>query len=351
MTISLQSTQSDIDRKVKDAAERLLSVPVIYVRRIGGGLNGRVFQIKAEDGLQYAMKFYHSHDSDKRSRLTVEFSGLSLLWENGIRAVPRPIAINEDEGCALYSFIEGKRISSYEVTARDIADAVSFLAELKSLKTIGRNFGPASEAYFSLKDIDHNLEFRIDRLKAVEKTGEEYDALYDFLNGDLLPFRKTLMGWAGTKLSLADKIKDEGKILSPSDFGFHNALRDETGRIVFLDFEHFGWDDPAKTIADFLLHPAMELKRERKQQFVTETLDLFRENTWLKDRLKVLYPVFGIKWCLIFLNEFIPAEFDRRDFALTKTVSRRTVLQTQLLKATKMLNKIKRMYRNFPYET
>ena len=45
------------------------------------------------------------------------------------------------------------------------------------------------------------------------------------------------------------------RVLSPSDFGFHNALRRPDGTIVFVDFEYFGWDDPAKMMADAMLHP------------------------------------------------------------------------------------------------
>ena len=46
--------------------------------------------------------------------------------------------------------------------------------------------------------------------------------------------------------------------ISPSDFGFHNALRTNTGP-VFFDFEFSGWDDPAKTIIDFFFSLVFQL--------------------------------------------------------------------------------------------
>ena len=60
------------------------------------------------------------------------------------------------------------------------------------------------------------------------------------------------------KAPVEAELPVEQRTLSPSDFGFHNALRRPDGRVVFLDLEYFGWDDPAKMISDFLLHPALE---------------------------------------------------------------------------------------------
>ena len=44
------------------------------------------------------------------------------------------------------------------------------------------------------------------------------------------------------------------QVFSPSDFGFHNALLKDNGKLCFLDFEYFGRDDPVKLMADFIWH-------------------------------------------------------------------------------------------------
>ena len=49
------------------------------------------------------------------------------------------------------------------------------------------------------------------------------------------------------------ELEEDEKIISPSDFGLHNAKLGEDGKLAFFDFEYAGWDDPAKTIADFFL--------------------------------------------------------------------------------------------------
>ena len=51
----------------------------------------------------------------------------------------------------------------------------------------------------------------------------------------------------GQGVSWEQELLEQYRTLSPSDFGFHNALRTPAGTMVFLDFEYFGWDDPAKT--------------------------------------------------------------------------------------------------------
>ena len=116
-------------------------------------------------------------------------------------------------------------------------------------------------------------------------------------------------------VSFSQEILKRERTLSPSDFGFHNALRRSDGTIVFLDFEYFGWDDPAKTISDFLLHPAQNLDPSLKDHFLKKMLNSFSKSPFLQERLSVFYPLYALKWCLILLNEFLVSELQRRNFA------------------------------------
>ncbi len=356
MTISLKNKESSVDIDLKAIAGRLLSMPIISCERIGGGLNSRVYQLEAKNASKYILKFYYRDHSDQRDRLTAEFSSLTFLWQNGVRLIPRPIAMAQDEGCAIYEFIEGEKILPGGITSQDIECVIEFLKELKNLRNHRGIFPPSSEAFFSAQDINANIQMRVNRLKEIEETGEEYHALQNYLENDFVPFWETLIEWVKKNflesgVSFTESISENEKTLSPSDFGFHNALRDKRGRVIFLDFEYFGWDDPAKTISDFLLHPAMMLEESLKQQLVTGVLKLFKECEPLKHRVKILYPIFGLKWCLIFLNEFIPGDFRRRNFAQMEAINKRSIYQHQLLKAKNMLNAMKQTYREFPYDT
>ena len=105
------------------------------------------------------------------------------------------------------------------------------------------------------------------------------------------------------------------RTLSPSDFGFHNAIRRAGGRLVFLDLEYFGWDDPAKTAADFLLHPGMQLAGTLKRRFFSRIAAAFASVPTLPLRVRAVYPLFALKWCAILLNDFALEHRARRCFA------------------------------------
>jgi len=179
--------------------------------------------------------------------------------------------------------------------------------------------------------------------------------LHEFLENDLKPFWAVLLEWcrqklAETGISFDADIGLQERTLSPSDVGFHNALKNSDGRIIFLDFEYFGWDDPAKMISDFLLHPAMAFGEDLKKRFASGIFRAFQLNANLLRRLEIVYPLFGFKWCLIFLNEFIPGELKRRNFSRGNWNAKADLQREQLAKASQMLRFIQGVYRDFPYK-
>ena len=73
----------------------------------------------------------------------------------------------------------------------------------------------------------------------------------------------------------------------------------------FIDFEYFGWDDPAKFVSDFILHPSMNLNFRQKMYFVKNCYEFFSLDKSFNDRLRVSYFLYSICWCLILLNDFL----------------------------------------------
>ena len=216
-----------------------------------------------------------------------------------------------------------------------------------------RTLPAASEACFSIQAILENLQHRLARLPVDDNGTSRLTALQVFVKQEFHPTFDGIARWCTAALKqqglmCASELGLEERTLSPSDFGFHNALRRPDGRVVFLDFEYFGWDDPAKTVADFLLHPAMELSKDLKQRFFTEMLRRFDDQDTLARRVETVYPLFGLKWCLIFLNEFVPRDVQRRRFA-NRLVSSGDRQAEQLSKARRMLQKIREEHEHFPY--
>jgi len=341
---------------IKSIFSGLLGRDVTSVKRIGGGRNSQIYRLTCGRSATYAGKLYFRHGSDDRDRLDVEFSSLQFLWENRIRCIPQPIGADREHGYAVYEYVDGRKISAPEVTDSDIDYAVQFLARLKQLKSRKKswNFPPASEACFSVQAIVNNIELRLNRLSAIQNGGAQYQALHKFLANNLTPAYTEIIKWcqstlSQSEISFAADLGPEERMLSPSDFGFHNALRRSDGRIIFLDFEYFGWDDPAKMVSDFLLHPAMELSAEHKRRFLSGILNRFGDCRYLDRRVESVYPLFGLKWCLILLNEFIPEELLRRGFASKSELNINDLQTAQLSKARIMLSRIRRDYENFPY--
>ncbi len=356
MTTSLMENNQTI-AQVEDLAAKMLKRVSLRAKRIERGGNSRVFLLEADGETQrHVVKFYFRHPDDPRDRLEIEFSGFSFLWEQGITNIPRPVAVNRKEFCAVYEFIEGKKILPADITMKDIQCAVDFLSALKRLNNTARSshIAPASDACFSISAIVTGIERRLARLTKITAKGQEHEELGSFIEEDFKPFLGVLTQWAKEQCSkkhifFGSEISWEEKTLSPSDFGFHNALRAHDGRIVFLDFEYFGWDDPAKMIADFLLHPAMALSEPMKKAFVARILETFAENGQLAQRVKVVYPLLALKWCMIVLNEFVPGDFSRRVYAAGTPLDKAQVRRQQLSKARNLFNKIQETYENFPY--
>ena len=74
-----------------------------------------------------------------------------------------------------------------------------------------------------------------------------------------------------------------------------------------------------------------------------------RSNEDLVERIEIVYPLFGLKWCLILLNEFIPENLQRRHFASVAKINDSEILRQQLTKSRQMLERITDEYKVFPY--
>jgi hypothetical protein len=79
-----------------------------------------------------------------------------------------------------------------------------------------------------------------------------------------------------------------------------------------LDFEYFGWDDPAKAVADFVWHPAMTLDAQHVREFLAVSAATYGRDRAYTARLDAHVMLYGLRWSLIVLNEFLPERWARR---------------------------------------
>ncbi|HEV8022117.1 MAG TPA: hypothetical protein VGP41_12675 [Candidatus Lustribacter sp.] len=304
---------SPADRSGDDAvaaiAARLCGTDIAGIENCGGGGNNRVFRVQTRTGA-FALKSYGPADADNRDRLGHEFDGLRFLRSAGLgSAVPDALAVDRDARCALYEWIDGSVPAEHG--AAEVAAALRLLAALHGVRTApgAAELPIATEAVLRPADLVDQLQARYARLAEVSDPD-----LAAFLTGELRPEmdrRLAHLADAGASATL----EPAQRTLSPSDFGFHNALRRADGSLTFIDFEYFGWDDPVKLAADFLWHPAMRLSEAERLQFTGGINELYAGDPAFAARLAVYFPLYGIRWSLIILNEFLPERWARRAFA------------------------------------
>jgi len=310
------STTDGALAEATEIAQALAGAAVAVSRLVTGGRNSRIWRV-ASGGRAFALKQYPSRRDDPRDRLATEVGALRLMERYRIDTVPRVTAVDGEHGYALLSWIDG--IDVTEVSDADIDAAIVFLAAIHGLRSTpwAAEQPPAAEACLCGREIERQIQWRLARLRDAARG--EHEPI-DFVDNSVSPWiaaesRKALQAVTAAGLAFDVELPQEWRSLVPSDFGFHNSLRRPDGSLAFLDFEYFGWDDPVKLTADILLHPGRPLEPTQRQRFRQAATRLYGGDPAFASRLSAYLPLFGLRWVLILLNEFIPQRWQRRVLA------------------------------------
>lgn len=309
------------------------------------GGNNRTYRLETSAG-DFAVKQYFRHAGDTRDRLVAEFSFLVYAAEAAPGLAPAPLAMDSSSGMALYEFIEGEPYKAGEITWAQVGQAAGFFAALNNTaaRRDAATLPTASEACFSITEHLHLISARLDRLQAIDVSSDEdrsAQALVEQIDSR----------WQAMKDAVVAASLDAGhdpttpidfaqRCISPSDFGFHNALAQTDGSTRFLDFEYAGWDDPAKMTGDFFAQLAVPVPPEYFNRFIREATSVFLRPDELTLRAILLRPVYQIKWCCIALNVFLPVNLARRKFA-NPGLDEKAFKQGQLAKAESLFHSIR----------
>jgi hypothetical protein len=93
-------------------------------------------------------------------------------------------------------------------------------------------------------------------------------------------------------------------------------------------------------VGDFFSHPGVPITREYVDIFLNKFLESYPQKEIISIRVKLLEIIFQIKWCCIILNEFLPHQAKRRNFANPKQDSHERK-NIQLTKAKRLFASIK----------
>ncbi|HTB62727.1 MAG TPA: aminoglycoside phosphotransferase family protein, partial [Opitutales bacterium] len=316
-------------------AENALSVSAVH-----GGANNRVWRVDVSDGPFLLKQYYHA-PAPARDRFSSERAFYDFAHNRVAKIIPLALNWKTASQAALFSFIAGRKLLPTEVTHNRVAQALDFYRRLNCpLPNPPPSLPDAAEACFSVADHLALVEKRVQRLLTIPITAADSleDETRNFVMNELAPAWRVIEKTVRAQIRPLDDAP-VARCISPSDFGFHNALLEESGRLRFFDFEYAGWDDPAKTIGDFLCQPDIPIGNEFREQVLETVAGIFPNDKSLPERARALLPVYQIKWCCIMLNEFLPANQERRTFSLA-TEANATRRQRQFTRACRALGAI-----------
>ena len=304
---------------------------------INKGNNNRLFRINGPGNLVYAIKSYSINNNINVKGVDTEFKTLTFLSNSGLNNVPLPILTEKKYNCGVYKWIDGGPVKN--IGFNEVDQAIMFIKKLHNLKnkTEAKDFELAKEACLSGDEIVNQIMSRYYKLMEQAAFNSK---LSDFLRNKIGPLliiliNKAKSNYKSENMNFSIKLDKKFQTLSPSDFGFHNSIEKNTGEIHFIDFEYFGWDDPVKLVCDFVLHPGMKTIKSEKnvmKYFAENINEVYRVDSQYKKRVDFLFPLYGLRWILIILNEFIPKKWEKRKFA-GECRDRNKVLEGQLGKA------------------
>lgn len=276
-----------------------------------GGGNNQVFFFFCKGG-----RYVAKHAPHDPGRLVTEYTALTFMRRCAIGNVPDPVALDRENGWEIMEYLPGETPAPGSISTDDMRNLAEFLKKLQEARHLSPDtITLASDACISCNDVFHGLAGRLNRLKNPACTDA---ALTDFLDNKISP------AYSFMKKNVPEKLLHHGidpnkpltqdrRVLSPSDLGFHNTLRDTAGNLSFLDFEYFGWDDAAKLTADFLLHPGHPLDGPLRKEGMQLLQGIFGAGDPLfATRVRLLLAPHALKWCLIMLNEFLDDAAARR---------------------------------------
>lgn len=276
--------------------------------RLQGGINNRVYRCGEAGRYQLVIKGYAPLESGARDRMQAEVDFLRYAEQVAPGFTPELIHVDPERRCVVLEHLEGQAFPEGVPPPQEaVTAAVEFFHLLNNNHSIARQFIQlgAAEGFLRLSEHLDNIQHRLcgmqsEHLPAKNKgTAERLIACLHIEFKRLSEKTKTMI----TNGAINDKIQANALCVSPSDFGFHNAILSSTGT-KFFDFEFSGWDDLAKTILDFTLQPRIPLIEKSSPLRESLVIDAFPN---LEQRIEILRPILRLKWVCIILSVLNPS--------------------------------------------
>lgn len=273
-----------------------------------GGINNQVFCCKAGER-SFVLKGYAANSAGEYDRFQAEVEFLNYASVVLPEFVPQLLGSDAASRSLVLETLVGDRFQEgTHPSEEDIESALIFMRRLNEDTDLAKMHvnGSAADGFLKLTDHLLNIEQRVGKM-SVEHLPANFRANADGLTKCLrreLDYLQESAAILIAKGYCEDVLDPINRCVSPSDFGFHNAIRTPKG-IKFFDFEFAGWDDPVKTVADFDLQPRVPLKIRAK--VLSKSLPQWGKG--LEERYNVLFPILKLKWACIILAVLDPDRY------------------------------------------
>ncbi|QTH71044.1 aminoglycoside phosphotransferase family protein [Pseudoalteromonas xiamenensis] len=232
------------------------------INEIVGGANNQGFLIEADSKSFFLKRFAKAESSKVKLEREVKFA--TVLNQLGIKQIASPIAFCSELLISLFEYLDGSKIT--HVVDTDVVCAVDFIANINCPQPSPYPLPYASESPENYIDFYNIIKNRIARLLEVKVPQQFQNAFSSLLNSIEDTANETV-----NNINIDWNISLDRGYLSPSDFGFHNAIK-KNHEIFFFDFEYAGYDSLWKLFCDFFAQPAIPVPISYSNLFLENPL-------------------------------------------------------------------------------
>lgn len=273
--------------------------------RLRGGINNEVY--RCGERRFWVIKGYAALKPGLRDRMQAEVEFLQYAAQVAPGFTPELIHVDDDQRCVVLEYLEGESFpegSPPPETA--VSCAVNFFRQLNTDQTSARKLirQDAAEGFRNLTEHLENIQQRLAGMgcehlpSTIKPQAERFLAT---MRAKYMSIYETTADQISNG-HLINAIQSDERCISPSDFGFHNAISTSEG-VKFIDFEFSGWDDPVKAAIDFILQPRIPVKQGPSPLLTSINANKL---SFLKQRYKALMPILSLKWSCIILSVLNP---------------------------------------------
>ena len=277
------------------------------LKRLRGGINNRVF-LCGKGAQKWVIKGYEAAHPGQRDRMQAEQQFLQFASQVAPGFTPALIHTDQDRRCVVLENLDGKLFcEGVPPPGEAVTAAVQFIHLLNRESRLARESitTDAAEGFLSLRKHLANVQERLEAMNCDHvKTSDKpiAESLLRKIGSDLGQVEERTHNLIAQGIA-TDAIRPDQRCISPSDFGFHNAISTKTG-VMFIDFEYAGWDDPAKATIDFILQPRVPVVGYGSPLLAAWDPE-YRH--FVNARCRHLEPILRLKWLCIMLAVLNPA--------------------------------------------